>query len=306
MSLVELANQIESTSPPASGASARRSRDPDQLYGYDVLGRLGTGAGSVVYEVRDRSTGRRYALKHVTVTDPKHLRFIEQLEREHEVGQAVRHPHLRQPLALHVKRNLLRRVTEAALVLELVDGWPLVIPVKPASLALIYLVQVSRTLEAFHRAGFVHCDLKPHNLLVDRSKRVKLIDLGQSCRIGTVKERVQGTPDFISPEQVRCLAVSPKTDVYNFGATAYCILTGSKIPTLFTVARGENSFLVDDRITPPHEIDPEVPELLSSLVMSCIVLQPNGRPEMADVTRKLEAIHYTLSRRSGGRRAVGE
>ena len=300
MSRVELANQPEATERLSSGLL------PPQVFGHSVKGRLGTGAGSVVYEVIDPNSGRRYALKHVVVSDPKHLRFVEQLEREHEVGQSVRHANLRQPLALLVKRSLLRRITEAALILELVDGWPITVPTRPVGQAIEYLVQLAHTLEAFHKAGFVHCDLKPHNLLVDRNLNVKLIDLGQACRVGTVKERVQGTPDFISPEQVLRRAVTPKTDVYNFGATAYCILTGGKIPTLFTVKKGgENSFLIDDRIPAPHELDGQIPALLSNLVMDFIGLTPDERPEMSQVIRKLDAIVYMLNR-TDAKRAMGQ
>ncbi len=300
MSLLELRSEIclagdTPAGPPARpGAekSAAQRPAPEKLFGYDIAGVLGEGAGSVVYEVREPGTGRRFALKHVIVSDPKHLRFVEQLEREHEVGQSVRHEGLRQPLAIKYSRTLLRRVTEAALLMELVEGWPLATPTRPVGQALKYLIQVSRSLEAFHRAGFVHCDLKPQNLLVDAALRVKLIDLGQACRIGTIKERVQGTPDFISPEQVKCRQVTARTDVYNLGATAYCILTGQKIPTLFTLKKGDNSFLLDDCITPPAEICSDVPPLLSALIMHCISLKPEQRPEMSEVTRRLEAIQY--------------
>ena len=297
MSLVELANQTESSERSVSAEAGPRQPLPPQIFGYSVLGRLGLGAGSVVYEVLDPKSGRRYALKHVVVSDSKDLRFVEQLEREHEVGQSVRHENLRKPLSLHVKRSLLLRITEAALLLELVDGSPIAVPTRPAIQALSYFGQLARTLEAFHSAGFVHCDLKPQNLLVTRRRSVTLIDLGQACRTGTVKERVQGTPDFISPEQVLRRAVTPKTDVYNFGATAYCILTGRKLPTLFTVKKGgQNSFLLDERIPAPQELDPQIPQLLSNLVMDCVGLTPEERPEMSQVIRRLDAIEYMLSR----------
>ena len=75
---------------------------------------------------------------------------------------------------------------------------------------------------------------------------VKVIDFGQSCRIGTVKERIQGTPDYIAPEQVARRPITSQTDVFNLGATLYWALTGQDIPTLYTVnKKGENSFLLD-------------------------------------------------------------
>ena len=64
-------------------------------------------------------------------------------------------------------------------------------------------VRTGKALEALHCAGYVHCDLKPNNILLGPSGEVKVIDLGQACKINTVKERIQGTPDYIAPEQVK-------------------------------------------------------------------------------------------------------
>ena len=126
---------------------------------------------------------------------------------------------------------------------------------------------------------------------------MKVIDLGQACRAGTVKQRIQGTPDFISPEQVKCEPVSLRTDVFNFGATLYWALTHKKIPTLFTLKKGDNSFLVDDRIMAPADHNPQVPANLSNLVMECVRTNPAKRPEnMTEVTRRLETIEYAARR----------
>jgi serine/threonine-protein kinase len=145
--------------------------------------------------------------------------------------------------------------------------------------------------------------MKPGNVLVAPGGQVKVIDLGQACRTGTSKERVQGTPDFISPEQVKCLPVTPRTDVFNLGAMMYAVLSGRKLPTLFNLKRDENSFLLDSKIDPPHVIDARVPENLSNLVMDCVRTNPAKRPEdMADVSRRLEIIGITLNRRQ---RAAG-
>src|SRR5205809_142124 len=82
----------------------------------------------------------------------------------------------------------------------------------------------SSGLEALHHMGYIHCDLKPNNILVDPGGQVKVIDLGQACKVGTAKSRIQGTPDFIAPEQVKCEAVTARTDVFNLGATMYWTL----------------------------------------------------------------------------------
>ncbi len=146
----------------------------------------------------------------------------------------------------------------------------------PTNMALLADVfhQTATALAALHEQNFVHCDLKPNNILLTRDKKVKVIDFGQACPVGSVKKRIQGTPDFIAPEQVRCEPVTIQTDVYNLGATFYWLLSGAKLPTLFTLKKKKNSFLVADAIKQPHELNPKVPENLSNLVMDCCRTTP--------------------------------
>jgi serine/threonine-protein kinase len=266
---------------------------------------LGTGAGSRVYVVSEPQTGQVYALKHVTVRGPKDDRFVTQLESEYEVGRQLSHPALRRSVDLRVVRSLLRKPIEAALVMELVDGSPIefVLPGTCPEIVSVFL-QAAEALAALHKAGFVHCDLKPGNILMNGEGRVKVIDFGQACRTGTAKQRIQGTPDFIAPEQVRCDACTPRTDIYSFGATLYWALCRRKIPTLFTLKRGEHSFLLDDRVPPPHELNAAVPEPLSRLVMECVRTDPSRRPQsMSDVSRRLDVIHFAMVRPSMPRRS---
>jgi eukaryotic-like serine/threonine-protein kinase len=279
-------------------ATAATSGPPKSLFGYDVIGQIGEGAGSLIYAVSDPATKHLYALKHVVRRNDKDIRFVEQLEAEHEVGKQVRHPGLRKTFDLKINKNLLFKVQDAALVMELFDGrsmeWH-----KPGSIhALVdVFIQTAKALDALHLMGYVHCDLKPNNILIDDKLRVKVIDLGQTTKTGTVKSRIQGTPDFIAPEQVKCKAVSFRTDVYNLGATMYWALAGQKMPTLYTVGKKENSFLLHDRIPTPASINKLVPEGLSNLVMECVKTDPLKRPRgMADIVSRLEIIHHALTR----------
>src|SRR5262249_17908850 len=157
---------------------------------------------------------------HVVRKVDKDERFVEQLENEYEVGKHLNHRGLRKSVDFKVNRTMLRKTIDAMLVMQLVDGTPLEkqLPGTMAELVDAF-VQTAQGLDALHKAGFVHCDLKPNNILRAGDGEVKVIDLGQACKIGTKKERIQGTPDYISPEQVKCDAVSAKTDVFNFGAT---------------------------------------------------------------------------------------
>jgi len=273
---------------------------PKRLFGYDVIDYLGQGAGSSIYVVSDPATHQLYALKHVVRKTEKDARFIDQLEAEYEVSKQFAHPALRKSVEMKETKTWLGKVTEAALVMELFDGLPMdVAPPANVDGAVETFIQAAQGLEALHAAGFVHCDLKPNNILTGPDGGVKVIDFGQACRVGTVKERIQGTPDYIAPEQVKRDAVTVRTDVFNLGATMYWALTGAKIPTLFTIKKDENSFLVHDKIATPRDLNPQIPETLSNLVMECIHTNPAKRPEsMADVTRRLEIIEHSWKRRA--------
>jgi serine/threonine protein kinase len=269
---------------------------PRILYGYEVLDFLGEGAGSMIYAVSDPITHQLYAIKHVAVKVEKDLRFVEQLTNEYEVGLKVQHPALRRCIDLKVTKPLLRRITDAALVMELVEGTSCEAR-PPTDMALLVNVfhQTATALAALHEQNYVHCDLKPNNILLTRDKKVKVIDFGQACPVGSVKKRIQGTPDFIAPEQVRCEPVTIQTDVYNLGATFYWLLSGAKLPTLFTLKKSRNSFLVADAIKPPHELNSKVPENLSNLVMDCCHIAPAKRPaNMPEICRRLEIIQHTI------------
>ncbi|HEY7115319.1 MAG TPA: serine/threonine-protein kinase [Tepidisphaeraceae bacterium] len=273
---------------------------PKALFGYDVVDFLGEGAGSSIYVVSDPRTHQIYALKHVLRKTDKHARFIEQLENEYAVSHTFAHRALRKSIDMKQTKTWLGKVTEAALVMELFDGLPMdVHPPKTVAQAVDIFVQTAQGLEALHAAGQVHCDLKPNNILVGPDGSVKVIDFGQACKAGTVKERIQGTPDYIAPEQVKREAVTIRTDVFNLGATMYWALSGKKIPTLFTIKKDANSFILHDKIETPADLNKDVPEPLSNLVMECIKTNPLKRPEsMGTVTRRLEIIQHALHRRS--------
>lgn len=261
-----------------------------RLLNYEVLERLGEGARSTIYAVSDPATQKVYALKHVMRENPKDIRFVEQMETEFEISRQFNHPNLRKSYHLEVRKTLLLKVVEAYLVMELFDGKALDVEL-PGTLPEILdtFIQAAEGLKAMHQMGYVHCDIKPNNILRDTSGHVKVIDFGQSCRIGTIKERIQGTPDYIAPEQVARKAVTQQTDIFNLGATLYWALTGRHIPTLYTTSKKENSLLSDELFQKPQLLNPFVPEVVSNMVMDCIATRPSRRPPDMDVIiQKLE------------------
>jgi serine/threonine-protein kinase len=279
-----------------------------KLLKYDVLERLGEGARSVIYAVSDPQTRQVFALKHVIRAEPKDIRFIEQVETEYEISRQFTHPNLRRTFELKVIKTMLVKVAEAFLVMELVDGKPL--DVRPPSEMMDILdtfIQAAQGLKAMHQLGYAHCDIKPNNILRNEKGQVKVIDFGQGCKIGAIKERIQGTPDYIAPEQVNRKPIDQRTDVFNLGATLYWNLTGRHIPTLYTVnKKGENSFLLDTRIDTPMDLNPKVPQAVSNLVMDCIATRREKRPEDMDaVITRLELGRHILQKQQQQNTPVG-
>ncbi len=277
-----------------------------EILGYDVLATLGEGAKSKIYAVKDRHN-QVYALKHVIKSEPKDSRFIEQALLEHRVSSRLNHPCLRRSYKVVRLRRLLR-INEVFVLMEMIDGITLE-GYQPPDLVRLCQVcgQIAEGLMAMHEAGYVHADIKPNNVMVTDDGQVKIIDFGQSCRSGTVKERIQGTPDYIAPEQVRRKALTSRTDLFNFGATMYWLLTGRHIPTM--IPKGIQGLEPKDvePIVPPHEVRPEVPGALSALVMHCVEPSSKKRPEsMSRVRDRLDLAIAQLERRDSNPPAAAE
>jgi len=152
-----------------------------------------------------------------------------------------------------------------------------------------------------HACGYIHADMKPNNVVVTSDGTAKIIDLGQSCSDGTVKERIQGTPDYIAPEQVHRRPITPKTDIYNLGATMYWVLTRKHIPT--ALAKGDSLVgSLDDHLmpkpTPAMELNKRIPPKLNELIMQCVEIDPADRPvSMEYVADRLNLIEGILRAR---------
>lgn len=253
-----------------------------QIAGYDVVSSLGEGAASKLYAVRDKD-GKQFCLKRVVKNSQADQRFIDQAVNEYKIAKDLDSPLLRSVYDLKRQRNFVR-TSEVLVIMELVDGKPLE-EVKFTSMAnyckLMYAA--AKGLQAMHQAGYVHADIKPNNIMVDDAGMVKLIDFGQSCKNGTVKQRIQGTPDYIAPEQVQRRPITFKTDLFNLGATMYWLLTGKFVPTMLPKG-GHGSELQlrsvssKDPLTPPIELRPDCPPALSTLITDCVAKAEADRP----------------------------
>ena len=130
-----------------------------------------------------------------------------------------------------------------------------------------------------HLAGYVHADLKPNNIMVNAEDEVKLIDLGQSANIREAKPRVQGTIDYMAPEQVNQQVLDARTDVFGLGATLHKVLIGKPIVTDMnqTVSMSSQS-LVGKRVSDTTEHHYEtLPACINRFMHDCCHDDPDNR-----------------------------
>ena len=134
-----------------------------KLLNFDVLERLGEGARSTIYAVQDPLTRQTFALKHVIRTDPKDIRFIEQMENEFAISKQFTHPNLRRSYDLKINKSMLLKVNEAFLIMELFVGKALDVFLPVGLVEIIdAFIQTAHGLKAMHVMGYAHCDIKPN------------------------------------------------------------------------------------------------------------------------------------------------
>jgi serine/threonine protein kinase len=240
---------------------------------YRVVNELGAGAGSKIFLISDKTAGgKRYALKIVRKNEPEEDIYIQQAKTEYEAAQKLNHPAIAKIYDYRQKKSWFK-VIGCELLMEFVDGKSLDEVEAPelGQLVLIFC-QVASALSHMHRRGVYHGDLKPHNIMLSKSGQIKLIDFGTAWLRGQDKSRVQGTPQFMAPEQVTEKEVNDKTDIYNLGATMYRMFTGRFVQQGIPKPGDER------RVTIPNKLNPRIPGPLNDLIVACIQTDPAKRP----------------------------
>jgi serine/threonine-protein kinase len=271
------------------------AKDILNVGGFTIIKRIGNGARSTIYLATDDEDDTVVALKRIIYEKPEDSRVFEQTETEFKVARRIDHPYIRKCYKLKKIRSMFR-VRELLVSMEHFDGKTLEdSPTLSLGDVLLVFRMVATGLNAMHQQGFVHCDMKPNNILISKTGSIKIIDLGQSCKIGTIKSRIQGTPDYIAPEQVLRKALGPKTDIFNLGATMYWAFTGKNIPTLIPAKKNAVNPFEPRKCPTPHELKEQIPLGVSNLVMDCIKEDAAERPaNMMAVISRLDLIIHSI------------
>jgi serine/threonine protein kinase len=261
---------------------------------FKILGELGKGAHSTIYHIRRAKDDRPFALKIVPINSKDDAKYHEQAQHEFRVGQMLDHPNLIKIHALETERDWFFRVKKVHLLIEYVSGKT---HDQSAKLPLAWLVQIFGKIAAglvhMHRRGVYHADLKPNNIILSKIGDVKIIDYGLAWIKGEPKERVQGTPEYMAPEQSKQTVANERTDIYNFGATMYRLVTGKLPPSTIAAPNSPaiTSQLFKDRLKPVAELMPGTPKPLCELIHRCVEYDAKRRPErVSDVQDELNAL----------------
>jgi serine/threonine-protein kinase len=273
---------------------------------YRIVKVLGTGAGSTILLVADTKTNDRYALKVVKRQDASDDVYIAQAVHECEVARRLRHPSLLQIYDCRVKRSWFK-VSGVELLMEFVDGRTLdeIECPERGQLVLIF-IHVASALNHMHRRGIYHGDLKPGNIMLTRDGHVKVIDFGTAWVKGEAKDRIQGTPQYMAPEQAHEKVVDDRTDLYNLGATMYRMFTGHHA-NLGLPPGGNGNLGSRARPKPPITLDPNIPGTLNEAIMNCLDPNPDRRPAGAfEVKHQLIAVAKYMGLRADDLKGADE
>jgi serine/threonine-protein kinase len=253
---------------------------------YRLLNPLGAGGMAVVYKAQDLSLGRLVAIKILREPHTHDPEFLARFQQEARAAANLTHPNI---VTVH---DFGRDAGRSYIVMEYIEGKDLKTLIKDAEgplkldKALDISIQVCAGIGYAHRAGLVHCDLKPQNILVTAEGRVKVTDFGIARAMITLKpdeqnDVVWGSPQYYSPEQAAGESPTPASDVYSIGVVMYEMLAG-RLPF---VASSPNALaMMHLREEPPllSLFNPALPETLERIIHKILAKEPAARYRTAD------------------------
>ncbi|HEX5690724.1 MAG TPA: serine/threonine-protein kinase, partial [Roseiflexaceae bacterium] len=274
--------------PPPALRPRERATEQQAIKGYQLRESIGAGGFGAVYRATQPGVGREVAIKVILPTYANHPDFIRRFEAEAQLVARLEHPHI-VPLYDYWRESggaylVMRFIRAGSLQAALHAGpWTLERSTR-------LLGQVASALAFAHRHGVVHRDLKPANILLDEDGHAYLADFGIAKEFliadevaQTQPEAVVGSPDYLSPEQIRAEPITPQTDLYGLGVLLYELLTG--VQPFAALSPSERLYKQLHATLPPlDKRRPDLPAALDTVIQRATAKQPLDRyPDVASL-----------------------
>ncbi len=291
-----------------SNSTARQSSDALEIgtvlaNRYEIVRMIGEGGMGAVYQARDLQLNRLMALKVIRPDLAKDPEIVNRFKQELILARQVTHKNVIRIYDL-AEFDGLKFIT-----MDFIDGRDLKTVLRANGKfeprrAAENIEQVCRGLEAAHSEAVIHRDLKPQNIMMDRSGKITVMDFGIARSIapgGTYTGTLVGTPEYMSPEQAKGEELDARSDLFSLGIIFYELLTGDT-PYKADTSMASLYKRTREKVPPPIELVPEIPKPLNAIVVRCLEIDKNKR--YASATEILTDLELWLGPRAGTRIVV--
>lgn len=273
---------------------------------YELQELIGGGGMADVYKAQDKLLDRAVAVKILHQQYANDAEFVEKFRREATAAAKLAHPNIvniydvgedggSQYIVMeYVSGPTLKEVIQQKGCLESIE-------------AVRIAKEIASALESAHRNNLVHCDIKPHNILVMPDGHIKVTDFGIARAVSastmTYSGSVMGSVHYFSPEQAKGTVITTKSDVYSLGVVLYEMLTG-QLPF-----NGETSVSIalkhlQEEPVPIRQLKPSIPPVLEAIVQKAMSKDPADRPSSTELYADLNQAKAMLTDRGASQEAV--
>jgi serine/threonine-protein kinase len=258
-----------------------------QIPGYQILSKLGAGAMAAVFKARQISLNRMVAIKVLPQRMSENKEFVERFYKEGRAAAQLNHANIVGAIDVGEANGyhyFVMEYVEGVTVFDKLDKGERYTEKE----ALNIVIQVCRALAHAHKAGFIHRDVKPKNIMITPDGVAKLADMGLAREASDLEAaqaeagKAYGTPYYISPEQIRGeLDVDQRADLYSLGATFYHMVTGRVPFDAATPSAVMHKHLKED-LVPPDHLNPELSTGVGEIIEVAMAKRRKNRYQTAE------------------------